>query len=165
MHNQQTKDTKATQKSILIVDDESDVRTVLNILLAQCGYAVTEAADGQEALDLMSQREFDLVFLDLMMPRLTGEEVLERMKADGRLARLPVIVLTAVSQRKDVKRGYEKGASFYVVKPFNNKTIQELARYFLEDMSEEEKEKFLSELLGTPDSPSLHSSVQPEATQ
>jgi DNA-binding response OmpR family regulator len=61
---------------------------------------------------------------------------------------MPVIILTAKAQRKDVERGYEKGALFYVVKPFSNKVIRGLARYILEDLTEEEKERILFGLLG-----------------
>lgn len=134
-------------KSILIVDDESDVRLVLNTLLTHSGHTVTEAADGREALQLLAEGDFDLLILDLMMPRLNGEEVLEHLREDERLAGLPVIVLTAKSQPKDVERGYKKGASFYVVKPFGNNTVRELVRYLLGDLSEREKEKILFDLL------------------
>lgn len=144
----QTNEARGREKSILVVDDESDVRTVLRALLAQSGYSVTEAADGREALDLLADGEFDLMILDLMMPRLTGEEVLESLRADEKLAGIPVIVLTAKSQPKDVERGYEKGASFYVVKPFSNRTIRELVKYLLGDLSEEEREEILFELIG-----------------
>jgi CheY-like chemotaxis protein len=135
-------------KSILVADDESDVRMVLRALLAGSGYAVTEAADGQEALDMMAEGKFDLLILDLMMPRLTGEEVLERLRAQGKLPGLPIIVLTAKSQPKDVQKGYEKGASFYVVKPFSNATIRELVRYLIDNLGEEERETILFTLMG-----------------
>jgi CheY-like chemotaxis protein len=147
MQKKQTCIRTVNNRSILVVDDESDVRLVLNAMLTRDGYSVTEAADGREALDLLEDREFDLIFLDLMMPRLTGEEVLEFLKADERLARIPVIVLTAKSQLKDVELGYEKGASFYVVKPFSNKTIRELSKYLLDDLDEEERETILFDLL------------------
>jgi two-component system response regulator ResD len=140
--------TKGRKISVLVVDDESDVRTVLRVLLEQSGYSVTEAADGQEALDLMSDGDFDLMILDLMMPRLTGDEVLEICRADKKLAGIPIIVLTAKSQPRDVERGYEKGASFYVVKPFSNRTILGLVGYLLGDLNEEEREEILFNLLG-----------------
>ena len=136
------------RKSVLVADDESDIRLILSALLTQMGYAVTEAVDGQEALNLLSSRKFDLMILDLMMPRIDGEKVLEQLRHQGVLERMPVIILTAKAQRKDIEKGYEKGASFYIVKPFSNRTIQELARYLLEDLTEEEKEKILLGLLG-----------------
>jgi len=145
-------DTQEDRKSILVVDDEPDVRMILNALLAQNGYSVTEARDGREALDLLRENRFDLMILDLMMPRLTGEEVMEQLGHQDRLKEMPVIILTAKSQPKEVQQGYEKGAAFYVVKPFTNSTIRELVRYLLGDFTEEEKEKILFELLNKPSS-------------
>ncbi len=135
------------KKSVLVVDDTLDVRLVLNAILTQSGYSVTEAEDGQEALDILADRKFDLMILDLMMPRLTGEEVLEQLRCQDRLKEMPVIVLTARGQQKEIEQGYEKGASFYVVKPFNNSTIRELARYLVEDLTEEEKEQIIFKLM------------------
>jgi len=135
------------EKNILIVDDEMDVRMILCAILAKEGYKVHEATDGRDALDMLADRKFDLMFLDLMMPRLTGEEVLEHLKREVRLSDMPVIVLTAKAERKDVTRGYEGGASFYVIKPFSNTAIRELARYHLGDLSDEEKEDLLFSLM------------------
>jgi len=137
------------KKSVLVVDDTPDVRLILNAILTQAGYSVTEAEDGQEALDILADRKFDLMILDLMMPRVTGEEVLDHLRDQDRLKEMPVIVLTAKGQQKEIERGYEKGASFYVVKPFNNFTIRELARYLIEDITEEEKEEILFKLMGS----------------
>lgn len=142
-------DTEQTGKSILIVDDEPDVRLILNAILTCAGYYVTEASDGQEALEILANRKFDLVLLDLMMPHLTGEEVMEHLHREGRLSDIPVIMLTAKAERKDIEKGYEGGASFYVVKPFANNTIKELARYFLDGLTESEKENILFNLMGT----------------
>jgi CheY-like chemotaxis protein len=138
------------RKFILVVDDEPDVRLILNTILASAGYSVTEASDGQEALGILSDMKFDLMFLDLMMPHLTGEEVMEQLRRQGRLQDMPVIMLTAKAERKDIEKGYEEGASFYVVKPFSNNTIRELARYMLGDLMEEDKEQVLFELMNRP---------------
>lgn len=140
-------DIPKTKKSILVVDDEPDVRMVLEAILTPSGYSVTQARDGQEALELLAEKKFDLMFLDLMMPRVSGEEVLEQLRHQGRIEEMPVIVLTAKSQPKEVEKGYKEGASFYVVKPFNNATIRELTRYLLEDLSEEEREQILLDLM------------------
>jgi CheY-like chemotaxis protein len=95
---------QSQEKSVLVVDDTSDVRLVLNAVLTQCGYSVTEAEDGQEALDILADKKFDLMILDLMMPRLTGEEVLEQLKYQDRLKEMPVIVLTAKGQQKEIEQ-------------------------------------------------------------
>ena len=137
-----------SKKSILVVDDEPDVRTTLEAILTPAGYSVTTACDGQAALDVLTNKEFDLMILDLIMPGLTGKEVLEQLRYQGRLAEMPVVVLTAVLQGKEVRRGQKRGIAFYVTKPFNNTTIKELARYLLDvDLTEEQKEDILLKLL------------------
>lgn len=147
-------DTAEAAKSILVVDDEPDVRLILDAILTPAGYTVTEARDGQEALDILAEKEFDLMFLDLTMPRLSGEEVLEQLRHQDRLKEMPVIILTAHSQPKEVEKGYKEGASFYVVKPFSNTTIKELARYLLDDdLTEEQGEEIIFKLLSKPAMP------------
>ena len=143
-------DTSKAEKSILIVDDEEDVRSILTALATQSGYSVAEARDGQEALNILADRKFDLMILDLMMPYLTGEEVLEQLRCQDRLKEIPVIILTVKGQRREVEQGYKKDAAFYVVKPFNNSTIRELVKYLLEDLTEEEKEQILFNLMNSP---------------
>jgi CheY-like chemotaxis protein len=144
-------DVLKARKSILIVDDEPDVRMILEAILTPAGYSVTEARDGQEALDILADRKFDLMFLDLAMPRVSGEEVMKQLRSQERLKDMPVIMLTAKAQKKDVEKGYEEGASFYIVKPFSNTTIRELTRYLLdEDLTEEQKERILLKLLSKP---------------
>ena len=115
-------DTPRTNKLILVVEDEDDVRTILKAILTQKGYSVVEARNGQEALDLLSVMRFDLMILDLLMPRVNGEEVLQRMDQEC-LKSLPVLILTAKTSRRAVERGYREGASFYVTKPFSITTI------------------------------------------
>ena len=83
-----------------------------------------------------------------MMPRLSGEDVLDHLRDIGRLERMPVIILSAKNQRRDVEKGYERGATFYVVKPFNNTTIRELVRYLLDDdLSEDARDEILLNLM------------------
>ncbi len=145
-------DTPKARKSILVVDDEPDVRMILEALLTQSGYSVSEARDGREALDILADRKFDLMILDLMMPRLSGEEVMEQLRLQERLKDMPVIMLTAKAQQKDVEKGYKEGASFYIVKPFSNTTIRELVSCLLEDLTEEEREEVLFKLMSKPPS-------------
>ncbi len=145
-------DTPKARKSILVVDDEPDVRMILEALLTQSGYSVSEARDGREALDILADKKFDLMILDLMMPRLSGEEVMEQLRLQERLKDMPVIMLTAKAQQKDVEKGYKEGASFYIVKPFSNTTIRELVSCLLEDLTEEEREEVLFKLMSKPPS-------------
>ncbi len=106
--------------ALLVVDDIDDNRFALTRRLAREGYKnLTTAADGQEALDLLGSRPFDLVLLDIMMPKLNGYQVLERMKADDRLRHIPVVMISAIDDLDSVIRCIELGAEDYLPKPFN----------------------------------------------
>jgi sigma-B regulation protein RsbU (phosphoserine phosphatase) len=105
---------------ILIVDDVEDNRYTLGMLLELEGYSqVVQARDGAEALERLSAEAFDLVLLDVMMPKLDGYQVLERLKAEGRLHRLPVVMISALQELDSVVRCIELGAEDYLPKPFN----------------------------------------------
>ena len=104
---------------ILVVDDTPHNVMLLEDLLTAKGYAVETAADGAEALERMTAAPPDLVLLDIMMPRLNGYQVLERMKADATLRLVPVVVISAVDELESVVRCLELGAEDYLPKPFN----------------------------------------------
>jgi signal transduction histidine kinase/DNA-binding response OmpR family regulator len=108
------------QPALLIVDDIEDNRFALSRRLARQGYLdVTTVADGQQALELLAAKPFDLVLLDIMMPKLNGYEVLERMKAESNLRHIPVIMISAVDELDSVVKCIELGAEDYLPKPFN----------------------------------------------
>jgi signal transduction histidine kinase/DNA-binding response OmpR family regulator len=108
------------EPALLVVDDIEDNRFALSRRLARQGYLnVTTAADGQQALELLTSKPFDLVLLDIMMPKLNGYEVLERMKADSNLRHIPVIMISAVDELDSVVKCIELGAEDYLPKPFN----------------------------------------------
>lgn len=104
---------------ILIVDDNEMNRDLLVRRLERMGYEALTANDGQSALDTLDSHRVDLVLLDIMMPRLDGYQVLERMKADEYLADLPVIMITAVDELDSAVKCIEMGADDYLTKPFN----------------------------------------------
>lgn len=106
-------------KHILTVDDETNIRRLVQVNLQRAGYRVTMACDGIEALECIRQERPDLVVLDVMMPRMDGFEVLRRLKVDVSTAELPVIMLTAKAQDADIFRGWQSGADCYLTKPFN----------------------------------------------
>lgn len=106
--------------SILVVDDNDDNRFTLVQRLKREGYTnVTVAENGRIALDSLSQHEFDLVLLDIMMPEISGYEVLERMRESEELRSIPVIMVSAVDEFESVVRCIEAGAEDYLQKPFN----------------------------------------------
>jgi DNA-binding response OmpR family regulator len=104
---------------ILVVDDNEMNRDMLARRLKRQGYTVEMAEDGQMALDMLAEKDYGLVLLDIMMPRLNGYEVLEQIKADSRLRRLPVIMISAVDDLDSVVKCIELGAEDYLFKPFN----------------------------------------------
>ena len=101
---------------ILLVDDEQSVQTLLAYPLRKDGYEVVSALDGQEALDRFDDRAFDLIVLDVMLPKVDGLEVCRQLR--GRSA-VPIIMLTARTEEIDKVLGLELGADDYITKPFS----------------------------------------------
>jgi DNA-binding response OmpR family regulator len=104
------------QARILLVDDEQAVQTLLTYPLRKEGYEVVGAADGLEALDRFSEERFDLVVLDIMLPKLDGIEVCRRLRTRSQV---PIIMLTAKGDEIDKVAGLEMGADDYITKPFS----------------------------------------------
>lgn len=108
---------------VLIVDDDPDVRQLIEMKLKLDGIRTSGATNGQEALDLLSKEQVDLVVLDLMMPVMDGYETCKRMRAEQGTADIPVIMLTARAQAADMQEGFLHGANDYVVKPFSPREL------------------------------------------
>jgi CheY-like chemotaxis protein len=107
------------QALILVVDDNEMNRDMLSRRLERQGYQSVLAEDGVQALERLPEAAFDLVLLDIMMPRMNGYEVLERIKADPALRHIPVIMISAVDELDSVVKCIELGADDYLFKPFN----------------------------------------------
>ncbi|MCX8117414.1 MAG: response regulator [Desulfobacterota bacterium] len=105
-------------KRILVVDDDEVIRRLLRTYLTQSGYEVTEAEDGQKALERLGQERFDLLICDVMMPHKDGWEVVREVRSRPELSELPIIMLTAKGDDSDMFKGYELGANYYMTKPF-----------------------------------------------
>jgi DNA-binding response OmpR family regulator len=101
---------------ILLVDDEQSIQTLLSYPLRKDGYHVTSAQDGSEALQRFTEARFDLVILDLMLPKLDGVEVCRRLRSRSQV---PIIMLTAKGSETDKVAGLEVGADDYITKPFS----------------------------------------------
>ncbi len=101
---------------ILLVDDEQSIQTLLSYPLRKDGYHVTSAQDGNEALQRFTEARFDLVILDLMLPKLDGVEVCRRLRSRSQV---PIIMLTAKGSETDKVAGLEVGADDYITKPFS----------------------------------------------
>ena len=119
--------------ALLVVDDNEDNRYTLIRRLKREGYTnVAYAENGQEALDLLATKPFDLVLLDIMMPVLNGYETLERIKSDMRLREIPVIMISAVDEMDSIVRCIEGGAEDHLPKPFNAALLRARVRACLE---------------------------------
>jgi adenylate cyclase len=112
-------DPRAASSHVLVVDDNAANRDLLSRRLQREGYRVTSAADGAAALAVIADGNFDLVLLDLMMPGMSGFEVLNRLKADESTRHLPVIMISALDELDSTVRCIEAGAEDYLAKPFN----------------------------------------------
>jgi CheY-like chemotaxis protein len=109
-----------TKKTIMVVDDNPDIITIVRTILEGKGYNVSSAYSGAELLSSLEKDKPDLVVLDIMMPQMDGLEVLTRLKAAPETASIPVILLTAKVQYEDVLGGYKLGADYYITKPFTS---------------------------------------------
>lgn len=103
-------------KRILIVEDDPDILEMLNSWLSEAGYSTTMAEDGMEAIDLFPQSQYDLVLLDLMLPKIDGFGVCEWIR---KRSSLPIVMLTALDGEAEQLRGYELRIDDYVTKPFS----------------------------------------------
>jgi two-component system alkaline phosphatase synthesis response regulator PhoP/two-component system response regulator VicR len=104
---------------ILAVDDEPNIVRLIQVNLERQGYQVETANNGAQALAKIRDRRPDLLVSDVMMPEMGGFELLKNIRMDPVLQDLPVIMLTAKTQDKDIMEGYTHGADMYLTKPFN----------------------------------------------
>lgn len=119
-------------ETILIVDDEVNIRTILTYLLEKEGFDVQKACDGNEALDIMREETPDLVILDVMMPGLDGLQVLNQMRNHFQTHNIPVILLTAKGDMPHKVQGLREGANDYLVKPFVHQELMLRVRNMLQ---------------------------------
>jgi DNA-binding response OmpR family regulator len=110
---------------VLVADDDPDIRALVTLRLERSGYEVVAAGDGEQALAAALERAPDLALLDVMMPKLDGYEVTERLRQEEATRHLPVILLTARVQETDIARGVEAGADDYVKKPFSTSELRD----------------------------------------
>jgi len=118
-------------KKILIVDDEASIRFLISETLEINDYEICEAEDGQEAISMANENEFDLLLLDVMMPKLTGYEVAKALKENKSKKKPEIIMLTAKGQQKDREEGFKNGADYFLTKPFSPIELLELVEEIL----------------------------------
>lgn len=122
---------KSLAHSILVVDDEPMARNLLRLMLVREGFDVLEAADGNSALETLSQGRPDLMVLDVMMPGMDGMSVCESIRARSELNDLPVIMLSARTDSESVRQGLESGATRYLRKPISAEELTSHVREIL----------------------------------
>lgn len=120
-------------KTVLIADDEPNIVISLEFLLEQDGYRVLVARDGNEALEAIGREVPDLVLLDIMLPRLSGYDVCQRIRQNPDWAKMRVIMLTARGREVEVTKGLALGADAYVTKPFSTRDLLDQVRRLLGD--------------------------------
>ena len=119
-------------RKILIADDEQNILISLEFLMKREGYEVIVAQDGEEAVHKIRSERPDLVLLDVMMPRKSGFEVCQEVKADAELARVRILMLTAKGRDTEVAKGLALGADAYMTKPFSTRELVDKVRSLLE---------------------------------
>jgi diguanylate cyclase (GGDEF)-like protein len=143
--------------SILIAEDEKNLREILRFQLENAGFDVVEACDGQEALDLATAHLPDLVLLDVMMPRLSGYEVCRQMRASFLTRHVPIIMLTAKSESIDKVTGLDGGANDYLTKPWEREELVARVRNVLEWSRQQ---RAASPLTGLPGNHSINEEIR-----
>ena len=131
------------EKAILVVDDEKNIRELVKFNLKSRGFKVIEAADGEEALNLVKTMAPDLIILDLMLPKIDGLEVCRILKGDPSTKKLPIIMLTALGDEIDKIVGLEMGADDYITKPFSPRELVARVRAVMRRVGERDEPKEL----------------------
>ena len=117
-------------KKILIVEDDEALLKILQLLLENT-YDITVAMNGKQGWEMATSQRPDLILMDVMMPEMDGLEVLRLLKGDPKMARIPVILLTAKVGDENIYGGYQLGADYYIAKPFTNAQLLNGINMFL----------------------------------
>ena len=120
-------------KSVLIADDEPNIVISLEFLLEQAGYQICVAHDGQEALEAIQRQPPDLVLLDVMLPRLSGFDVCQKIRENPAWQPMRIVMLTAKGREVEVSKGLALGADAYITKPFSTQELLAQVRDLLAD--------------------------------
>ncbi|MEM6460613.1 MAG: response regulator [Pseudomonadota bacterium] len=119
-------------KRVLLAEDEPNIAESLTFLLERAGFEVSVKTDGRQALDAALSDTPDVLILDVMLPEMSGYEVLRHLRADRRAETLPVLMLTAKGQRADRETALESGADLFITKPFANSEIIDAVKQLAE---------------------------------
>ncbi|WP_127127440.1 response regulator [Pseudoflavitalea rhizosphaerae] len=118
-------------KRILVIEDNRDIRENALEMLELANYEVYAASNGMEGLQIIRSQRPDLILCDIHMPVMDGYSVLENVKKDPSLNEIPVIILSAFSERTEVQKGLQNGASHYIIKPFDDEQLLRVVESFI----------------------------------
>ena len=120
----------SSKKKILLVDDSQTVLLMQQLLLADRGYELLTARDGEEAVEKAMAEHPDIIFLDVLMPRMDGFAACQALRANETTRHIPIIMVTTRSEAQSMQQGFESGCSDYMTKPFNgNELLDKLERF------------------------------------
>lgn len=119
------------QKTVLIIEDEEDAAELFAEMMRVSGFRVLKTSKSAPAIAMMTADKPDIVLLDIMMPEISGLDILRQMRRDPNLANIPVIMVTAKSMPADIKNGMEAGASTYLTKPVGFMELKEAVERIL----------------------------------
>ena len=120
-------------KKILIAEDRPSSRELIRTVLEGCGYSVSEASDGRQAVEVAQRENPDLLIVDLQMPALDGLGVLAELRRDPRFGHVPIVALTASAMQGDRERALQAGFTEYITKPVNLRFLREEITRLLEN--------------------------------
>ena len=115
-------------KTVLLIEDEQNIIEAVSFILSRDGWEVKTHANGQNAMDAVRAREPDVVILDVMLPGKSGFDILSEIRAEARFESLPVLMLSARGQAKDLEMAERAGANRYMTKPFSNAEVLDAVR-------------------------------------
>ncbi|MFZ4463355.1 MAG: response regulator [Bacteroidales bacterium] len=145
---------------ILIVEDSRTQAEELKYILENYNYSVTHTLTAEKALEILNGFEPDIIFSDIVMPGMDGYSFCSIVKSDLRLQKIPVILLTSLSDPKDIMKGLECGADSFLIKPFNDEILYSRIQYFIQnaDLRKSQSERTLMEILFANQKYQIHSS-------
>jgi DNA-binding response OmpR family regulator len=121
--------------TILVIDDDVTIRTLLQSTMTNKGFNVLSAANGRQGLEIAKTQDVDIILLDWMMPEMDGMEVLAELKHDNNTENIPVIMLTSKEQTGDIELASSKGAVDFIIKPFKLYEVPEIVQKHLEKIN------------------------------
>lgn len=121
-----------TQKVILSAEDNAANRKIIRDLFGKRGYTILEAWNGEDAIDMATSEKPDLILMDIQLPRISGYEAAERIKANPELKHIPIIAVTSYALSGDDQKAYESGCDDYITKPFRPSVLLKKVESHLE---------------------------------